>query len=107
MSTKKIGLKNAIPRNILAITAEEFLKEISEGDFFFNNAGECGRIRTVTHTESEISFYKDKVLIPNPIRRLNKESEFYRQERGNSTLLICIGDGKKGKEINTFIHLKK
>jgi hypothetical protein len=102
-----IGLQKLVPRNIPAITAEEFVKEISDGDFFFNNAGECGRIRIVGHTDSEISFYKDKVLIPNPVRRLSKESEFYRLERGNSTMLICIGDGKKGKEINTFIHVKK
>jgi len=104
VSAKKIGLQKIVPRNISAITAEEFLKEFSEGDYFFNSLGNCGYIRSLSDDRKHITFSKNITLIPNSPISLSKQSEFYRLERGDRVMLFCIGDGTG---INIFIHAKK
>jgi hypothetical protein len=107
VGAKKIGLQNIVSRDIAAITAEEFVKEISDGDYFFNNLGHCGRICGLEDGREQIVFRKHTHLIPNPPIFLSKGSEFYRLGRENGAMLICVGPAGTSKEINIFTHVQK
>jgi hypothetical protein len=107
VSAKKIGLQECVPRDITVITAEEFVKEISNGDYFFNNLGYCGYICGLENGCEQIVFRKNTHLIPNPPILLSKGSEFYRLGRESGAMLICVGPAGTSKEINIFTHVQK
>ena len=107
MGAKKIGLQNIVPQNIPVITAEEFVKEISDGDYFFNKLGNRGHICDLEDRREQIVFRKNTNMIPNPLIALSKEAEFYRLERENGAILICVGPAGTSEEINIFTRVQK
>jgi hypothetical protein len=103
----KIGQPKEVSAGFINVTADEFFKEMANGDFFFDNVGARGHIRNLENVSGCISFYKDINCIPNPKHSLGKNSEFFRLERGKNIILLSQEDTAAGLAINFFIHPKE
>jgi hypothetical protein len=103
----KITYEKAVEQGgFLKITSEEFVELLSDGNYFFNREGDRGFIHTVNVEKKEITFCIETSRIPNPIRRVEKNSDFFLVNRIWETILIAIEQRSRNAQINTFIIKK-